>query len=151
MSKVLNKKHRDFCDFQNYADWLCMVAPAVLWFKTEDVGSYSGQVFGLGAMKGKIVFYEDYYGSCSGCGSWGEGGEPESEADVLEKSTQYAIEEVPALREKFAKLRESHYEKLPEEFDAALGEVLAYLLVRQNMDRYSLERKTREFLEIETK
>ena len=26
---------------------------------------------------------KDYYGSCSGCGAWGEGGEPETLKDVL--------------------------------------------------------------------
>jgi hypothetical protein len=26
---------------------------------------------------------KDYFGSCSGCGAWGEGGEPETLEDVL--------------------------------------------------------------------
>ena len=43
--------------------------------------------------KNQILFYEDYYGSCGGCGAWGEGGEPESQKIVLEHSHLFKTSE----------------------------------------------------------
>lgn len=66
-----------------YAHYLWMAAPEIKWIYVEDVGSYQGTVYALGKYQGKWFVMKDYYGSCSGCGAWGEGGEPESLKDVL--------------------------------------------------------------------
>lgn len=78
--------HKDGCSRYEYKEWVCHVAPDVLWFDVQDVGIYQGQVFGLGVYKNQAIFYEDYYGSCSGCGAWGEDGEPQSQEEVFKKS-----------------------------------------------------------------
>lgn len=66
-----------------YAHYLWMAAPEIKWYYVEDVGSYQGIVYAIGKYKSKIFVMKDYYGSCSGCGAWGEGGEPETLKDVL--------------------------------------------------------------------
>ena len=66
-----------------YAHYLWMAAPEIDWYHVEDVGSYQGTVYALGKYKDKLFVMKDYYGSCSGCGAWGEGGEPEKLKDVL--------------------------------------------------------------------
>lgn len=76
-------KHEYGC-YHGYDDWLISVAPDVLWFMVEATGSYQGQVYAVGRLGKSIVLYEDYYGSCSGCGAWGEGGEPKSRQEVLD-------------------------------------------------------------------
>ncbi len=70
----------------SYAGWLVSQAPDVLWYDVQDVGSYSGQVFAVGLYRANILLFSDYYGSCSGCGAWGEGGEPTDQEDVLASS-----------------------------------------------------------------
>ena len=60
-----------------------MAAPEISWYHVEDVGSYQGTVFAIGKYQKKWFVMQDYYGSCSGCGAWGEGGEPEKLKDVL--------------------------------------------------------------------
>lgn len=72
------------CEAYTFTEWLPHIAPDFFWFDIQDVGSYQGQVFGVAIHKGQIGIYEDYYGSCSGCGAWGEGGEPESQDKVVE-------------------------------------------------------------------
>lgn len=71
------------CDAYNYQDWLPHIAPDFFWFDIQDVGSYQGQVYGVAVYNKQIAIYEDYYGSCSGCGAWGEGGEPTSQDEVI--------------------------------------------------------------------
>ena len=66
-----------------YAHYLWMAAPEIEWYYVEDVGGYQGEVYALAKYEGKIFIMHDYYGSCSGCGAWGEGGEPEKLKDVL--------------------------------------------------------------------
>lgn len=66
-----------------YAHYLWQAAPEINWYYVEEVGSYQGDVYALGKYKGKLFVMHDYYGSCSGCGAWGEGGEPEKLKDVL--------------------------------------------------------------------
>lgn len=66
-----------------FEHFLSLVAPEIVWKYIEDVGSYQGTVFAIGAYDGQIFVMKDYYGSCSGCGAWGEGGEPVSLEDVL--------------------------------------------------------------------
>lgn len=74
----------DNCPCQNmYAHYLWMAAPEIKWLYVEDVGSYSGDVYAIGRYKKQWFVMHDYYGSCSGCGAWGEGGEPEKLEDVL--------------------------------------------------------------------
>lgn len=79
-------KHEDTCPMGYYTDYLVEAAPNVLWYNVQDVGSYSGSIYGVGQYKGKALIYEYWYGSCGGCGAWGEGGEPTNEAEVLSNS-----------------------------------------------------------------
>ena len=67
-----------------YAHYLFMAAPEISWYYVEDVGSYQGTVYAIGKYKKQWFVMKDYYGSCSGCGAWGEGGEPETLKDILE-------------------------------------------------------------------
>ncbi len=80
-------KHETTCDCQayNFEDWLPHIAPDLFWFNIHTVGNYQGNVYGVALYKGQIGIYEDYYGSCSGCGAWGEGGEPTSQDEVIGK------------------------------------------------------------------
>ncbi len=68
------------CDFE---EWLPHIAPDMFWFDIQACGSYQGEVFGVAEYDKKIAIYGGYYGSCSGCGAWGEGGEPISQEEVL--------------------------------------------------------------------
>lgn len=81
--KPIKHKHNCNCSRYNYQEWLVHVAPDCLFFNVQDVGSYQGQVFAVLIYKNKVGIMEDYYGSCSGCGAWGEDGEPQSQKDVL--------------------------------------------------------------------
>lgn len=67
-----------------FAHYLWMAAPEIKWLYVEDVGSYQGDVYAIGKYKRQWFIMHDYYGSCSWCGAWGEGGEPEKLKDVLE-------------------------------------------------------------------
>ena len=80
-------KHEETCDCQayNFEDWLPHIAKDFFWFNIHTVGSYQGRVYGVALYKNQIGIYEDYYGSCSGCGAWGEGGEPTSQDEVISK------------------------------------------------------------------
>lgn len=97
-----NDMHTESCDkwcSHSYAGWLVSVAPDVLWFDVQDVGYYSGTVYGVGRLKKDILLFQDGYGSCSGCGAWGEGGEPCDMEDVLAHSElfqtpEFALEHV---------------------------------------------------------
>jgi len=86
---VIQHVHKTECPRYDHKDWVCHVAPDVLWFSVQDVGSYQGSVYGFGLYKGKLLIYEDSYGSCSGCGAWGEGGEPETQEDLLKNSKEF--------------------------------------------------------------
>ncbi len=97
--------HKHDCEKNYYGEFLCSAAPDFLWYCVQDVGSYQGQVFGIATYKGKVGIYEDYYGSCSGCGAWGEGGEPEKQQDVIDNATLFndreaAIAHIDTLEEK---------------------------------------------------
>ena len=84
--------HTDKCDLwcnHTFAGWLVSIAPDVLWFYVQDVGCWSGNVYGVGVFRGDILIYEGFYGSCSGCGAWGEGGEPGSQQEVLANSSLF--------------------------------------------------------------
>lgn len=67
-----------------YAHYLWMAAPEIDWYYVESVGDYQGIVFAIGKYNNQWFVMKDYYGSCSYCGAWGEGGEPEGLKDVLE-------------------------------------------------------------------
>jgi hypothetical protein len=85
----VNDRHDSSCESycsHSYSEWLATRAPDVLWFDVQAVGSYQGSVYAVGVMKQQIVVFEGYYGSCSGCGAWGEGGEPESQEGILANS-----------------------------------------------------------------
>lgn len=82
----IKHEHKAECSRYQFDEWIPHTAPDVLWFNIQDVGSYQGSVYGFGLYKGKLLVYEDYYGSCSGCGAWGEGGEPESQEEILGRS-----------------------------------------------------------------
>lgn len=69
-----------------YKDHLLNITNAITWFYVEDIGSYSGTVYGVGVYGQEIIMYEDYYGSCPSCGEWGSGSEPKSLGDILDKS-----------------------------------------------------------------
>lgn len=73
------------CRAYNFEEWLPHIAKDFFWFNIHTVGSYQGQVFGVALYKNQIAIYEDYYGSCSGCGAWGEGGEPTSQDEVVSR------------------------------------------------------------------
>ena len=76
-----------------YAHYLFIAAPDIDWIYVEDVGSYQGVVFAIGMYKDQWFIMKDYYGSCSGCGAWGEGGEPEKLEDVLSHGELFDIKE----------------------------------------------------------
>ena len=78
---------KDCCSTFTFQEWLPHIAPDLFWFDIQDVGSYQGSVYGVAKYKKQIVIYEGYYGSCSGCGAWGEGGEPVSQDEVLKSCT----------------------------------------------------------------
>jgi hypothetical protein len=91
---VIKHVHDDECDYSDgFIHYLVEAAPGVLWFNIQDVGSYQGCVYAVGLFEGKYLIYEDYYGSCSGCGAWGEGGEPSSLNDVISNSTLFITPE----------------------------------------------------------
>jgi hypothetical protein len=75
--------------YKDFKDYLAEAAPAILWYDVQAVGSRQGRVFGVGRLRGNVVLYHGYFGSCSHCGSWGEGGEPIDEAGVLADSVVY--------------------------------------------------------------
>ena len=66
-----------------YAHYLFMAAPQIKWVYVETVGDYQGTVYAIGKYKRQWFVMKDYYGSCSGCGAWGEGGQPENLKSVL--------------------------------------------------------------------
>ncbi|HEY9684709.1 MAG TPA: hypothetical protein V6C86_24220 [Oculatellaceae cyanobacterium] len=75
---------------ENYfSDYLKESSKEVLWIDIEDVGDYQGEVFALGRFKDQFIVFAGYYGSCSGCGAWGEGGEPRDLTDVLASSAGF--------------------------------------------------------------
>jgi len=74
----------DKCPCKNkYAHYLWKAAPEIDWYYVEDVGSYQGTVYAVGKYQKQWFVMKDYYGSCSVCGAWGEGGEPEDLKGVL--------------------------------------------------------------------
>jgi hypothetical protein len=84
--------HKEGCEYSGdgYLHYLVSAAPSILWYNVQDVGSYQGSVYGVGEYKKQILIYEDSYGSCSGCGAWGEGGEPKNEEGVLSMSKLFS-------------------------------------------------------------
>lgn len=66
-----------------YAHYLWMAAPEIKWIYVEDIGSYQGTVYAIGKYQRQWFVMRDYYGSCSGCGAWGEGGQPSTLDEVL--------------------------------------------------------------------
>jgi len=88
---TIQYKHECNCQRAEFKEWLPHIARDFLWFDIQDVGSYEGSVYGVALYKNKIVIYEDMYGSCSGCGAWGEGdgGEPQSQDEVIELSKMF--------------------------------------------------------------
>lgn len=86
--KPLQHKHDDHCKYGGgFLHYLVEAAPDFLWFDVQDVGDYQGSVYGVALYKGEIGIYEDGYGSCSGCGAWGEGGEPSNQSDAIARTT----------------------------------------------------------------
>lgn len=97
--------HKASCSRNDFSGYLCAVAPDFLWYNVQDVGSYQGTVHAVALYKGKVAIYSGYYGSCSGCGAWGEGGEPEKQQDVIDNATLFndreaAIAHIDTLEEK---------------------------------------------------
>jgi hypothetical protein len=94
---VIKHEHKGECPLKSwdmgFTEYLIHAAPEILWYNVQDVGSYQGQVYAVGAYKNQIVIYEDYYGSCSYCGAWGEGGEPSDLTQVLEHSNFFTTKE----------------------------------------------------------
>lgn len=72
-------------------DYLIAASPDILWFWEEWTGSYQGSVYALGidTVEKKLVAFRGYYGSCSGCGAWGEGGEPTCKQDIIGQSNVF--------------------------------------------------------------
>ncbi len=83
----LKHEHDTSCEYGSMLHYLVEAHPQVLWYSVQDVGSYQGSVYAIGTIGNEVILYRDYYGSCSGCGAWGEGGEPESVEDVMKRST----------------------------------------------------------------
>lgn len=85
----MEHKHTEKCysSSSGYKEYLIHAAPSYLWADVQDVGSYQGSVYGVAFVDGKIALYEDSYGSCSGCGAWGEGGEPSTEEEIISRTT----------------------------------------------------------------
>lgn len=98
--------HRKNCT-SSYNDRLIKLAPDVLWYDLQDVGSYQGTVYGIGEYKGKVIIYTDYYGSCSGCGawydddSWGRDAGPKSFEDIWVRSNIVDMQIAQVLVERF--------------------------------------------------
>ena len=88
--KALEHLHKESCNRGDIKEWVVHVAPDVLWYRVEDVGSYQGSLYGVGSYRRRILLYFDYYGSCGGCGAWGEGGGPDTQADLLKKSSTFS-------------------------------------------------------------
>lgn len=110
--------HKADCNRNDYLSYLCSNAPDFLWYCVQDVGSYQGQVFGVAVYEGKIAIYENYYGSCSGCGAWGEGGEPTSQEEIIASST-FFINERDALKY-LEKFKEAFEQPQEPEFSVAI-------------------------------
>ncbi len=86
---VIQHKHTNDCPYREegkYIHYLTISAPDVLWYDVQDVKNYSGNVYGVGKLGGNILIYKNHYGSCSGCETWGEEGEPKNMKEVLEHS-----------------------------------------------------------------
>ena len=54
----------------------------ILYFETT--GNYQGTNYVIGYADGKVLASGYGYGSCSGCGAWGEGGEPTKPEDLID-------------------------------------------------------------------
>lgn len=81
----------------DYKDFLIDASPEILWFYVYAQGDYQGNVDAIGVYKNLIVFFSGYYGSCSGCGAWGEGGEPTDLLEVFDNSILINVgEKAPA-------------------------------------------------------
>ena len=117
------------CDSSDYQNWLPHIAPDFFWFDIQDVGSYQGQVYGIAIYNKQIAIYEDYYGSCSGCGAWGEGGEPESQDAVIQHCKFFETKDEAILYS--AKM--DNYEKPDmDKFIKAIQEASAFLITSLN-------------------
>lgn len=92
--EAIKHEHNEDCEYGDFIHYLVQAAPSVLWYNVQDVGSYQGSVYAVGKYKNQILIYEDGYGSCSGCGAWGEGGEPENEEDILNRSNLFSDKEL---------------------------------------------------------
>ena len=77
----------------DFADYLREASPEILWTKVDSAGDYQGEVCAVGVYLDGIIIYKGYYGSCSGCGAWGEGGEPTSLEEVKASSILYWAKE----------------------------------------------------------
>lgn len=80
---------------EHFHGYLVKVAPDIQWITVQDLDNdYSGRMMALGwiSLTGRrwLILYLDYYGSCSCCGAWGEGGEPQNFQEVLGKSILFA-------------------------------------------------------------
>lgn len=82
-----------------FFEFLVAASHGVEWYAFDVTGDWQGEVSGVGIYDGKLVLYEDSYGSCSLCGAWGEGGEPCDLDDVLSRSTLYTAGEARACLE----------------------------------------------------
>lgn len=101
MTPTLKHEHTKDCPYNAaaYLHYLVEAAPDFLWFDVQDVGDYQGTVYGVATYQGRIWLYENGYGSCSGCGAWGEGGEPANQADVIAQSKSFdTVEEAIAVK-----------------------------------------------------
>ena len=99
-----------------FAHYLWMAAPEIKLIHVEDVGSYQGTVFAIGRYKNKWFIMKDYYGSCSGCGAWGEGGELESLKSVLNNGELFTSKQKAYEFVTKTYLSDSSYERPTNEF-----------------------------------
>lgn len=72
------------CPGGRYWHYLALNAPEIKWLYVEDVVDFQGVVYAIGKYKKQWFIMKDYYGSCSVCGAWGEGGEPKNLKEVLD-------------------------------------------------------------------
>lgn len=85
MTQTLNHGHKVTGE-EDWLTYLAEAAPEVLWFHLVSDGRWQGTVHAIGKYQGKCLIFDGYYGSCSGCGAWGEGGEPTTLQEVLDSS-----------------------------------------------------------------
>ena len=127
-------KHNEDCylSADGYKEYLIHVAPSFLWANVQDVGACEGTVFGVAFADGKIALFEEGYGSCRGCGAWGEGGEPEDE-DAVRANSKFFDDPMAAMQYVNAEWNGKYNTPDLEEIRQAINEI-AYRFLKLNFD-----------------